>query len=456
MEQERTMRLLENAIYQADLSTVCNLDLPWEELDGRSILISGATGMIGSTLIDVLMMRNRSLEEACGVSADTGRAAGQGQAEAVTVRGVNCLEDARAGKECGVSMRGCRIIALGRSEEKAKSRFQEYWEDPRFVFVRCDINDRESLEHGCVEAGICGLQYETGVCRVQDEAGFTGSQGEAGVGDMKEEANACSSQYEFGKTAADTIDYVFHAASNTHPVAYANDPIGTVVTNIIGLDNLLHSATEHGCRRFLFASSNEIYGENRGDTELFDEQYCGYIDCNTLRAGYPESKRAGEALCQAYIRQKGLDVVIPRFTRSFGPSLLATDTKALSQFIRKGVAREDIVLKSAGTQFFSYTYVCDAVSGLLYCLLKGSCGEAYNIADVNCDITLRDLAQTIADSVGTKVVFDLPDAVEAAGYSKATKARLDSTKLQRLGWKAQFDMKTALEHTIKVMRMLAE
>lgn len=380
------MRLLENEVYLSDLRKVCDLDLPWEELDGRSILISGATGMIGSTLIDVLMMRNR------GAAAASLEAAGKDNAA------------------------GLRIFALGRSVEKARNRFREYWEDPRFVFVRCDINDRESLERGCAEAGIGGSQ-----------------EGSA-------------------QNATGTVDYVFHAASNTHPVAYANDPIGTVVTNIIGLDNLLHFAAEHGCRRFLFASSNEIYGENRGDAELFDEQYCGYIDCNTLRAGYPESKRAGEALCQAYIRQKGLDVVIPRFTRSFGPSLLSTDTKALSQFIRKGIAREDIVLKSAGTQFFSYTYVCDAVSGLLCCLLKGSCGEAYNIADVSCDITLRDLAQTIADLVGTKVVFDLPDAVEAAGFSKATKARLDSTKLQGLGWKAQFDMKTALDHTIGIMR----
>ena len=445
MGQENIMRLLENETYQADLRAVCGLNLPWGELDGRSILISGATGMIGSTLIDVLMMRNRSLEEACGVSADISCAAGQGQAEDATVRGVGGLEDARTGKECGAPMRGCRIIALGRSEEKTKNRFREYWEDPRFVFVRCDINDRESLERGCVEAGVCGLQNEAGSC---------GSRNEADVCGMKNESGFSGFQNEAGKKAAGTVDYVFHAASNTHPVAYANDPIGTVVTNIIGLDNLLHFASEHGCRRFLFASSNEIYGENRGDAELFDEQYCGYIDCNTLRAGYPEGKRAGEALCQAYIRQKGLDVVIPRFTRSFGPSLLATDTKALSQFIRKGIERADIVLKSAGTQFFSYTYVCDAVSGLLYCLLKGTSGEAYNIADVSCDITLRDLAQTIADLVGTKVVFDLPDAVEAAGFSKATKARLDSTKLQGLGWKAQFDMKTALEHTIEVMRTL--
>jgi hypothetical protein len=44
--------------------------------------------------------------------------------------------------------------------------------------------------------------------------------------------------------------------------------------------------------------------------------------------------------------------------------------------------------------------------------------------------------------------------VETAGYSKATKARLDSSKLQGLGWKAMFDMKTGLAHTIDVLREL--
>ena len=55
---------------------------------------------------------------------------------------------------------------------------------------------------------------------------------------------------------------------------------------------------------------------------------------------------------------------------------------------------------------------------------------------------------------GKEVVFDLPDAVEAAGFSKATKARLDGTKLRALGWRPQFDMKTGLGHTIEIMRSL--
>ena len=113
------------------------------------------------------------------------------------------------------------------------------------------------------------------------------------------------------------------------------------------------------------------------------------------------------------------------------------------------------MLKSAGTQYFSYTYVMDAVSGLLTCLTKGVCGEAYNIADESCDIRLKDLAGIIADYTGRKVVFEIPDAVETAGYSKATKALLDSSKLQALGWKAQYPIGTALEHTIDILRAVS-
>ena len=345
--------------YREDLRYVIGLPVDWERFRDKSVMISGATGMIGRFLIDVIMLQNREI-------------------------GLNC-----------------KIYALGRSPEKAQKRFARYWDDPDFNFCACNIGD----------AVIC---------------------------------------------PAEKIDYVLHFASNTHPKAYSTDPIGTITANIMGTYQLLEFAVSHQTERFLFASSVEIYGENRGDVTYFTEEYCGYINSNTLRAGYPESKRAGEALCQAYIKQKGLDIVIPRLSRTYGPTLLSSDTKALSQFLRKGVAGEDIVLKSEGKQFFSYNYVADTVSGILWCLLYGDCGEAYNVSDPHSNITLRDLAQLIAELSGTKVVFELPDEVERQGYSTATVAVMDSGKLRAKNWTAHYDIRSGVARTLRLLLVLWE
>ncbi|MBQ6959102.1 MAG: NAD-dependent epimerase/dehydratase family protein [Bacteroidales bacterium] len=352
--------LTEHTLYKEDLRKIATAPfLPWSALQESSLFISGATGMIGSCLIDTIMHMNQE-------------------------NGLNC-----------------KIFALSRGQRKARSRFAEWSDSALLHIVEGDVNEAIPFP--------------------EDEK----------------------------------CDFVLHLASNTHPVAYATDPIGTITANIIGTKNMLDLAIRCHARRFLFASSNEIYGENRGDQEFFDESYLGYLDCNTLRAGYPESKRCGEALCQAYRKQESLDVVIARLTRSFGPTLQPSDTKAMSQFLRNGLNGENIVLKSTGNQYYSYTYTADAVSGLLTVLLKGEDGLAYNVADSSCDIRLKDLAALIASAAGTQVVFDLPDAIESAGFSKATKARLDGARLRKMGWAIQFPLKEAITRTLEILKDLA-
>ena len=350
------MNIVNNTLFKDDINKVASQDLPWEKLHNKTILISGATGLIGSFLVDVIMRKNLS------------------------------------------SALNCKIYALGRNKEKAYNRFQPFWNAPLFFFISCDINEKLDLH------------------------------------------------------TFSTVDYVLHLASNTHPIAYATDPIGTITTNIIGLKNMLDFCAEKSVSRFAFASSNEIYGQNRGDAEKFKEDYCGYIDCNTMRAGYPESKRCGESLCQAYIKQKNLDIVVPRLTRSYGPTMLMSDTKAISQFIRKAISNEDIVLKSAGNQYYSYTYVADAVSGLLTILFLGKSGEAYNIADDSSNIRLKDLANIIAGYCDKKVIFEMPETLEKEGYSLATKSLLDNTKIQRLGWRAAYSIYDGIVRTIKILK----
>ena len=96
--------------------------------------------------------------------------------------------------------------------------------------------------------------------------------------------------------------------------------------------------------------------------------------------------------------------------------------------------------------------MADSVSGLLTVLLCGESGEAYNIAEARSDIMLKDLAAVIAEMSGKRVVFEIPDAVEASGYSRATKARLDGSKLAALGWKPRYDIRSGLERTIRILR----
>lgn len=341
-------------LYNQQLEKLNNQLIGWEKLSNKTILISGATGMIGTCLIDVLMLRNE------------------------------------------IKKSNIHVIAMSRNESKAKERLGKYWNQMQLEYISCDIN--EAIPE-------CGH-----------------------------------------------IDYVIHAASNTHPLQYSEDPIGTIASNIIGTKNLLDYAVSHGARHFCFVSSVEVYGENRGDTEKFDESYLGWIDCNTLRAGYPESKRVGETLCNAYDKTYGLEFSIPRLSRVYGPTMLLSDTKAISQFIKKAAAGEDIVLKSEGKQKYSYTFVTDAAAGILYTILQGEKGQAYNVADEESDITLKDLAQTLAQIANTKVIFELPDEKERRGYSTATKAMLNADKLKKLGWNAQVHMPEGLRCTVEEIR----
>lgn len=149
--------------------------------------------------------------------------------------------------------------------------------------------------------------------------------------------------------------------------------------------------------------------------------------------------------------ERGVDVKIARLSRVFGPTMLMSDTKASSQFILKALAGEDIILKSKGEQFFSYTYAADVVRSMLYILLHGESGKAYNVSNQDCNVKLKDFAGACARWAGKEVVFDLPTEVEQKGYSVAMHAILDNTRLLSIDCKPLYPFDEAICRTLVVL-----
>ena len=230
------------------------------------------------------------------------------------------------------------------------------------------------------------------------------------------------------------VDVIIPLASNTHPLAYSQFPIETIEINVKGAEHALEKALTDGAT-VLYPSTVEVYGNARG------EDIC-----------YPESKRLSEALCQSYITEEGVKVKLVRLSRVFGPTMLMSDSKASSQFIVKALQGEDIVLKSKGEQLFSYTYVADAVSAMLHVLIHGEEGVPYNIANKSCDVKLKDFARLCAEWAKKEVVFDLPSETEQKGFSIAMRAILDNQRLLAIGWQPGYDMKTAINRTLDILK----
>lgn len=293
-----------------------------------------------------------------------------------------------------VSDANVNIYAFGRSKDRATARLGEYFEDAHFHFIEQDV--RQPFPE-----------------------------------DLK-------------------VDVIIPLASNTHPLAYSQYPIETIEINVKGAEHALNKALACGAT-VLYPSTVEVYGNARGE-DVFTEDYTGQLNLKNARACYPESKRLSEALCQSYISERGAQVKIARLSRVFGPTMLMSDTKASSQFILKALAGEDIVLKSKGEQFFSYTYVADAVRAMLYILLHGELGVPYNISSEDCNVKLKDFAGACARWAGKEVVFDLPSETEQKGYSVAMRAILDGSRLLSLGFRSVLSFHEAILRTLEILK----
>ena len=341
------------ATYLDDLTAAQGSVPNLEQIFGTKILITGATGLVGSAIVDFLLNLN-----------DTRNA-------------------------------GITVYIAARSLQKAEDRFED----------RIQIHDVVFVEYDALKT--------------------------------------VSWDFDLG--------HIIVGASPANPALYASEPVETMLTNLLGIYNVLAYAREHSVKRVVFVSSSEVYGKKE-NTEPYKEGEYGYVDILNPRACYPSAKRTCETLCASYRDEYGVDSVIVRLGHIYGPTATRQDTRASSQFFFHVLDGHDIVMKSAGSQLRSYVYVPDCASAIMAVLVNGDPGGAYNISNPNSIVTIRELAEEIAGSAGRKVTFENPSDIELKGYNLMENSSLESSKLLELGWQPLFDAETGIRHTFDIMR----
>lgn len=144
-----------------------------------------------------------------------------------------------------------------------------------------------------------------------------------------------------------------------------------------------------------------------------------------------------ENICYSYYKEYGIPVKIARLAQTFGKGVPHSDNRVFGQFARAARQGTDIVLHTKGHSMGNYCGIHDAVRGILTILKKGADGEAYNVVNEENTMSVREMAELVAERLAggnIKIRYDIPEE-NVYGYAPDTGLRLSGRKLAELGWK---------------------
>lgn len=248
------------------------------------------------------------------------------------------------------------------------------------------------------------------------------------------------------------IDYIIHGASATSSKYFVEKPVETIFTALEGTRNVLEFARDKNVKAMVYLSSLEVYGTpDKTEGKIAEADY-GYIEPLSVRSSYSEGKRMAECLCASYAKEYEVPVRVARLSQTFGTGVEYEDGRVFAEFARCAVEHRDIVLHTAGNTVRSYCYTRDAISAILYILLKGETAEAYNVTNMDTAVSIREMAELVAETIGQgkiRVVVDIPKDIASFGYNPEMVIRLDAAKLEKLGWKATVGLEEMYQRMVE-------
>lgn len=238
------------------------------------------------------------------------------------------------------------------------------------------------------------------------------------------------------------FDYIIHGASLASPQFYGNIPVDVILPNVLGTNQLLEHAVKYGCDSFIFFSTGSVYGDLGDETSVREDMY-GKLDYLAPGNCYGESKRCGEALCEAYCRQYGVKAKIVRMFHVYGPTMnIQNDVRVFSEFMRNAANGEDIVLKSDGTASRAFCYLTDAVEAIFLALMKGEIGACYNIGNPYEYMKIAQLAEIVANLSNTNIRIEKREiGSDYQPSPEGKKTVMDISRIKQLGWQPKISTK---------------
>jgi dTDP-glucose 4,6-dehydratase len=260
--------------------------------------------------------------------------------------------------------------------------------DPRFVFARGDIADREAV---------------------------------------------------FALFAREKPDAVVNFAAESHVDRSISDPAVFLRTNVLGTQVLLDACRAHGGLRFHQVSTDEVYGDLPLErTDLFfteDTPLCA-------SSPYSASKAGADLLTLAYFRTYGLPATVSRCSNNYGPYHFPE--KLIPLMITNALTGKPLPVYGDGLNVRDWLYVEDHCAAVDLVLRRGKAGEVYNIGGHNERANI-DVVRTIVRRLGRGEIEFVQDR---AGHDR--RYAIDAGKISReLGWTPQTGFAEGLERTIR-------
>lgn len=237
-------------------------------------------------------------------------------------------------------------------------------------------------------------------------------------------------------------DVVVHFAAETHVDRSIVGPQVFLETNVIGTGVLLDACLRYGIQRFHHVSTDEVYGA------LPLEEGAPFTEQSPIEptSPYAASKASSDLLVLSYYKTYGLPITISRCSNNYGTHQYPE--KLIPLMIQNALLDKPLPVYGNGLNVRDWIHVVDHCRAIDCILQKGTVGEVYNVGASE-EVPNIQLVKRILDVLGKpyELITHVPDRL---GHD--LRYAIDSSRLETLGWKAEYTMEETLQGIVEWYR----